>query len=165
MFQSVWTTHGNSHCQRAQYVGKPYNDLCSKWNIKHTTTSPRYAKSNGLVERQVQTVKGIIQKCSKTGNDIQIKMQHLRCIPIDTDLPSPSEIMFNCPDRTHLSSYHPTLVYQKRTDINDRLQVRRGSMIQYHGRNAGPEFAPLHAGQRVRLLNKDTHTRGVRKKL
>ncbi|KAI0219339.1 Protein sneaky [Lamellibrachia satsuma] len=84
-------------------------------------------------------------------------MQHLRCIPIDTDLPSPSEIMFNCPDRTHFSSYHPTLVDQKQTDINDRLQVRRGSMIRYHDRNAGPELAPLHAGQRVRILNKDTH--------
>ena len=30
-------------------------------------------------------------------------------------------------------------------------------MIQYHDRNAGPEFAPLHAGQRVRILNTDTH--------
>ena len=31
-------------------------------------------------------------------------------------------------------------------------------MIQYHNRNAGPELAPLHAGQQVRILNKDTHT-------
>ena len=74
-----------------QYVGKPYNDTCSKWNIKHTTTSPRYAQSNGLVERLVGTVKCIIQKCSKAGNDIQIGIQHLRCTPIDTNLPSPSE--------------------------------------------------------------------------
>ena len=34
--------------------------MCSKWNIKHITTSPRYPKSNGLIERQVRTVKGII---------------------------------------------------------------------------------------------------------
>ena len=49
-----------------QCVGKPYNDVCSKWSIKHTTTSPRYDQSKGLVKRQVRTVKGIIQKCSKT---------------------------------------------------------------------------------------------------
>ena len=64
---------------RPQYAGKPYNDLCSKWSIKHTTTSPSYAQSKGLVKKQVRTVKGIIQKCSKTRNDIQIGMQHLRC--------------------------------------------------------------------------------------
>ena len=31
-------------------------------------------------------------------------------------------------------------------------------MIQYHDRNAGPKLAPLHAGQRVRILYKDSHT-------
>ena len=65
--------------------------------------------------------------------------------------------MFNRLVRVNLPSYQPTLVHQKQMDINDRLQVRRGSLIQYHGRNDGPELAPLHAGQRVRILNKDTH--------
>ena len=30
-------------------------------------------------------------------------------------------------------------------------------MIRDHNRHAGPELAPLHAGQRVRILNKETH--------
>ena len=38
-----------------QYVDQPYEDTCSKWNIKHTTTSPRYPQSNGLIERQVNS--------------------------------------------------------------------------------------------------------------
>ena len=37
-----------------QYVGQPYEDMCSKWNINHTTTLPRYPQTNGLVERQVR---------------------------------------------------------------------------------------------------------------
>ena len=61
-----------------QYVGQPHEDICSKWNIKHTTTSPRYAQSNGLIERQVRTVKGIIHKCAKTGNEILIALQQHR---------------------------------------------------------------------------------------
>ena len=75
--EHVWTTTRNSHRQRPTlYVGQPYEDMCSKWNSKHTTTSPRYPQSNGLIERQVRTVKGIIQKCAKTGNDTLIALQH-----------------------------------------------------------------------------------------
>ena len=37
-----------------QYVGQPYEDMCSKWNIKHTMTSPRYPQSNALIEKQVR---------------------------------------------------------------------------------------------------------------
>ncbi|KAI0218400.1 hypothetical protein LSAT2_029888, partial [Lamellibrachia satsuma] len=59
-------------------------------------------------------------------------IQHLRCTSIDTNLPSPSEITFNRPVRKKLPSYHPTLVHQKQMDINDRLQVLRGSMVRYH---------------------------------
>ena len=55
-----------------------------------------------------------------------------------------------------LARYHPTLVHQKH--INDRLQARRGRIIQYHDRNAGPDLATQNAGQRVRILIKDAHT-------
>ena len=30
---------------------KAYKDLCDVWDIKHTTSSPRYAPSNGFIER------------------------------------------------------------------------------------------------------------------
>ena len=89
-----------------QYVGQPYDEMCSKWNIKHTTTSPRYPQSNGLIARQVRTVKGIVQKCAKTGNDTLIALQQHRCTPLDSNLSSPSEILFNRPIRTTLPS-HP----------------------------------------------------------
>ena len=138
-----------------QYVGKPYEDMCCKWNVKHTTTSPRYSESNGLVERQVTTVKGILKKCKKTGNDAQIALQHQRCTPIDTSLASPSEITFNRPVRTNLPSPHPTLQSQQMT--NEVIQQWRDHMVNYHNQGAGPELAPLLAGQRVRILDKETH--------
>ena len=62
-----------------QYGGQAYEDMFSKWNIKHTTTSPRYPQSNGLIERHVRTARGIIQKCAKTGNDTLIALQQHRC--------------------------------------------------------------------------------------
>ena len=141
-----------------QYTGKPFQEMCKKWNIKHTTTSPRYPQSNGLVERQVRTVKGIIHKNTKTGNDLHIALQHLRCTTLDSNLPSPCEIMFNRPIRTNLPSHHMTSMLANQQDIQENLQIRREKMVQQHNENAGPELAPLHNGQRVRILNKETHT-------
>ena len=140
-----------------QYVGQPYEDMCSKWNIKYPTTSPRYPQSNGLIERQVRTVKGFIQKCAKTGNDALIALQQHRCIPLDSNLSSPSEILFNRPIRTTLPSQHPTLRQQTQQLTNEQLLQRRDRMIRDHDRHAGPELPVLHAGQRVTILNKETH--------
>ena len=41
--------------------------------------------------------------------------------------------------------------------INEQLLQRRDRMIRDHDRRAGPELPVLHAGQRVRILNKVTH--------
>ena len=127
-----------------QYVGQPYEDiiLYRKLNIKHTTTSPRYPQSNGLIERQVRTVKGIIQKCAKTGNDTLIALQQHRCTPLDSNLSSPSEIIFNRPIRTTLPSHHPTLMQQNQQLINEQLLQRRDRMIRDPDRRAGPDRAP-----------------------
>ena len=48
-----------------QFIGKPYQDFMASWEIQHVTSSPRYPKSNGFIERQVQTVKNTIKKMSK----------------------------------------------------------------------------------------------------
>ena len=40
---------------------------------------------------------------------------------------------------------------------NELLQQRRDRMISDHDRRAGPELPVLHAGQRVRIFNKETH--------
>ena len=39
-----------------------YADLSKKMSFRHVTSSPRYPRSNGLVERQIQTVKHVMKK-------------------------------------------------------------------------------------------------------
>ena len=135
----------------SQYVGQPYEDMWSKCNIKHNTTSPRYPQSNGLIERQVRTVNGFIQKCAKTGNDTLIALQQHRCTTLDSNLSSPSEILFNRPIRTILPIHHPTLRQQNQQLTNKQLLQRSDRMIRDNDRLAGPELPALHAGQRIRL--------------
>ena len=128
--------------------------MCCRWNVNHTTTSPWCPQSSGLVERQVRTVKGILRKCKKTGNDVQLALLHHRCTLIDTSVASRSETLFNRPIRTNLPSHHPTLQNQQVT--NEGIQQRRDRMVNYHNQGAGPELTPLHAGQGVRILDKET---------
>ncbi|XP_014663369.1 PREDICTED: uncharacterized protein K02A2.6-like [Priapulus caudatus] len=74
-----------------QFVGAAFQQMCKEWGITHTTSSPRYPQSNGLVERMVQTVKGIIRKTQATGESSAAALLNLRSTPIDAHLPSPAK--------------------------------------------------------------------------
>ena len=40
-----------------QYDSKEYRNFVQTWQIEHVTSSPRYPKSNGFIERNIQTIK------------------------------------------------------------------------------------------------------------
>ncbi len=84
-------------------------------------------------------------------------LQQHRCTPLDSNLSSPSEILFNRPIHTTLLTHHPTLMHQNQQLTNEQLQQRGDRMIRDHDQRAVPEHPALHAGQRVRILNKETH--------
>ena len=62
--------------------------------FQYITSSPRYPKSNGFIERQVQTVKHTLDKARKSGQDPHMSMLCLRITPIDSQLPSPAELLY-----------------------------------------------------------------------
>ena len=57
------------------------------------TSSPNYPQSNGFIERQIQTVKRLIEKANSTGRSHQEALTGLRGQPLGDGLPSPSEIL------------------------------------------------------------------------
>jgi hypothetical protein len=128
-----------------QYSGLPFQEMCEAWSIQHITSSPRYARSNGLAERTVRTLKQVMKKCRATKNNVDIALLHLRATPIDSRLPSPAEMMFGRQIRTTLPSY------QNRTEDNDyhNLLQKQDRMKDQHDKRAGPDLAPLYPGQKV----------------
>ncbi len=40
-----------------QFAAREYKEFAREWGFYHDTSSPKYPKSNGLVERTIQTVK------------------------------------------------------------------------------------------------------------
>ena len=40
-----------------QYTGEAFQKFIQEWNIEHVTSSPRYPRSNGFIERHVKHIK------------------------------------------------------------------------------------------------------------
>ena len=77
-----------------QYSSYEFADFSKQWNFQHVTSSPRYPRSNGLAERTVQTIKGILNKCKADGQDIDLAFLTYRTTPLDIGF-SPSQLLMS----------------------------------------------------------------------
>ncbi len=138
-----------------QYAGRDFQQFCDQWGITHTTSSPHYPQSNGFAERMVGTVKPMVKKCIQSDQDIDIAMLNLRATPIDSNLPSPSEMLNGRPINTLLPSRpsrQPPTEHQ-RTLLQDKQEDMKS---QYERRSQKVELPPLRTGQSVTIFNTAT---------
>ena len=157
MVQHVWTSTRNSNRQLPSVYRAAIRRHVQQMEHQTHYNVAQIPSIKRLDRETSQTVKGVIHKFAKTGNDMLIALQQHRCTPLDSNLSSPSEILFNRPIRTTLPSHHPTLMHQNQQQTNEQLQQRRDNMLRDHDQQAGPELPALHAARRVRILNKETH--------
>ena len=141
-----------------QYTGAPFKQMIDKWAITHTTSSPRYPRSNGLAERTVRTVKALLKKCKQSNQDVHIAMLHLSATPVDSKLPSPAQMLFGRPIRTNIRSYHHPSPIQKQAEIGDHHREKTAKMEADHEKQAGAELPILYKGHKVRVMDQNDHT-------
>ena len=94
-----------------QYSSHEFQDFVNQWNITHCTSSPKYAQSNGLAEKTVQTVKRILKKSKASGQDPLLAFLEYRTTPLDIGL-SPSQLLMSRRLRTVIPSAPETLKSQ-----------------------------------------------------
>ena len=128
------------------FQSKEFAKFLSGLGIKHTTSSPGYPRSNGFIERHIQTVKNMLFKSSNT-RSFQEVLADLRTTRIGTGLPSPAEI---------LHGRNLTTRAQAEIDIkaiHSVLQERQLKMMLDHdsGRRA-KKARPLVVGERCHVL-------------
>ena len=75
------------------FNGKEFSSYLTGLGIRHTTSSPNYPQSNGFIERQIQTMKRLIEKANSTGRSHQEALTSLRAQPLGDGLPSLAEIL------------------------------------------------------------------------
>jgi len=57
-----------------------------KWDFRHTTSSPGHPRLNGEVEGTVQTVKALLKKATKSGEDPYLTLLNLSACPARTGI-------------------------------------------------------------------------------
>ena len=128
------------------FQSKEFAKFLSGLGIKHTTSSPGYPRSNGFIERHIQTVKNMLSKSSNT-RSFQEVLADLRTTRIGAGLPSPAEI---------LHGRNLTTRAQAEIDIKairSVLQERQLKMMLDHDTSRRAKKArPLVVGERCHVL-------------
>jgi len=135
-----------------QYSSEAYKVFAKQWQFDHVTSSPRFPKSNGFVERQIQTVKRTLLKTKQAGRDPDLAMLCLRTTPIDHNLPSPAELLNNRDMGTITKANTSKQRYSNPDHIREELEKRQKQQKRYYDRTAH-DLPPLPPGQTVRVLD------------
>ena len=76
------------------FSSQSFTEFSKSWGFEHATSSPHYPRSNGQVERTIQTVKAALTKVREARQDEYLAMLSLRNTPIDNALPSPAQLLY-----------------------------------------------------------------------
>ena len=115
----------------SQYSGFEYRRFSEQWEFNHTTSGPHFPQSNGFIERQIQTVKRTLQKAGAAKIDMAMALLILRSTPIDSQLPSPAELLY----ARKLQGNVPIKMSDRRAnreDIRERLIQLQQQQRSYH---------------------------------
>ena len=129
-----------------------FKDFASKWEIEVVTSSPHYPKSNGPVERNVQTVKQLLRKADESKQDAFLALLEFRNSPISGMDESPAELLMSRKLRTRLPTSKSLLEPQTRStsQIRHNLLTRQQRQQAFYDRGTRP-LSKLHEGEPVRM--------------
>ena len=140
-----------------QYSSTLFKTFTREWNFTHTTSSPRYPKSNGLAESSVKTVKLLIKKCLLTNQDIKEGLLAIRNTPLQCGF-SPAQLLMGRTLQDNLPNFQD--ITTPPPPITRDLQRERAKQKIYHDdihRTVNcPAESEFHQGQRVRIQHHTT---------
>ncbi|UYV70481.1 K02A2.6-like, partial [Cordylochernes scorpioides] len=149
--KTIFRTHGIPRTLVSDN-GPPFNstglkNFAQKYEFKHQTSSPKYPRSNGQVERTIQTIKGLIIKAVKSGRDPNLALMEFNNTP-KYDLPSPTQMLMGRSVRT-LSTYTRQQL-KPLFDTTKNYQKLRDHQQKYAG---SPKriLRPLEVGDNIML--------------
>lgn len=136
------------------FTSTEFKDFLSKNGIRHVTSAPYHAASNGLAERAVQTFKRMMKKCPEgtlTAKVARVLFSY-RVTPHTTTGLSPAELLLGRKLRCTLDSIHPDLSRkvmkkqeQQTKDHNKKAKGRwfkTGDSVLTQNFSLGPKWIP-----------------------
>jgi hypothetical protein len=132
--------------------------FAERWEFKHTTSSPRYAQSNGRAENAVKVAKRIMTKATESGSDPLLALLDWRNTPSEQLGLSPAQLMFGRRTRTRLPATDALLSTPTSTAAQQALTEAKRRQALYYDRGAKQRPA-LRVGQTVRVRYDDNDWR------
>ena len=139
-----------------QYTSAAFKDFSNSYGFVHTTPSPYYPQANGFIERTVQTVKNVFQKCKESGADPHLAMLCLRTTPLDHSIPSPAELLNSRAYQSNLPIVSKTGLFCNLDDVSRKLQLRQDKQKSYYDQSART-LPPVFPRDSVRVFNPHNH--------
>ena len=135
-----------------QYASEEFRDFTRKWEIQHITSSPSYPKANGLAERQVQTVKNILQKAKDSNQDPYLALLEARNTPVD-NFASPAQLVSGRQYRSIIPVNPKNLMINpfRRDNFEEHRCKAQNNQARYYNTHT-KELEKLERGERVRIL-------------
>jgi len=134
-----------------------FQEFSNAYGFVQVTTSPYFPQANGFIERTVQTVKSLLQKCKESGSDPHLAMSCLHSTPLDHNIPSPAELLHTRVYQTNLLAISKSsLSLSADGDINAKLQTRQERQKSQYDKTSKhlPVICP---DDQVHVLNPHSH--------
>ena len=127
-----------------------FRQFADNYGFEHVTSSPTYAQSNGKVENAVKTVKALLEKARKSGEDPYLALLDWRNTPTEMLNSSPVQRLFGRRTKTLLPTSNQLLKPRVPDEVDQKLKLQKAKQGLYYNRNA-KELEPLRPGDIVRL--------------
>ena len=134
-----------------QYVSAQFANFCISWGITHKTSSLHYPQSNGFTEACIKSIKYALQRAKYSSANPHLTLLVLQTTPIDTKLPSPAELLYQCQLRTTIpakicnSNPSAIQIYEQ----IDTCSKAAKAQADKHSKT----LVPLYAGQPVAMYD------------
>ena len=156
--KSSFAQHGIPEFLRSdngpQFVSTQFKEFTKNWYISHQTSSPRFAQSNGEVERCVQTVKNLISK----SKDPYLALLAYRTTPLANG-EAPCQLLMGRMLRSTIP-VHPICLNPK-YKVPDSVwhkedKIREREKFYFDKRHSTKDLRPLIPGEKVYVPDMDT---------
>ena len=133
-----------------QFSSSDFAYFAKTYEFVHVTSSPGYPQSNGKAENAVKTVKRIMKKSLKSGEDLFLALLSWRNTPSEGMNSSPVQRLYGRRTRTLLPTKNKLLKPKIVTHVKKEMTVRKNKQKQYYDRNT-KSLNDLEKGDIVRI--------------
>ncbi|KAJ8353520.1 hypothetical protein SKAU_G00210870 [Synaphobranchus kaupii] len=131
-----------------QFANVKFKAFSKDWDFVHTTSSPHFPQSNGLVEKSVQTVKRLMYKAKDSGADFYRSLLAYRTMPLECGF-SPAQLLMGRRLWTNLPIMENLLKTKEGEKVRKFKEQQKSKQKLYYDRGTR-NLPELHPGDNVR---------------